>query len=65
MKDRLERLRRSREYYLGKIDAYARAAWLVDGPAKYTIRDMIRIAREEAEFYDRQISKIEESLNSK
>lgn len=65
MKDRIERLIRSREYYLGKIDAYARAAGLVEGPAKDTIRDMIKIAREEAEFYDREIARIEESLNSK
>lgn len=63
MKDRIERLRRSHEYYLGKIDAYARAAGLVDGPAKDTIRDLIKIAREEAEFYVQQIAKIEESLS--
>ena len=65
MKDQLERLRLSREYFLGKCHAYSRVIGLVDGPAKDTIRDMIKIAREEAEFYDRQISKIEESLNSK
>ena len=65
MKDLIERLRRLREYYLGKIDAYSRVIELVDGPAEDTIRDLIRTAREEAEFYDREISKIEESLNSK
>lgn len=65
MKNQLEKLRRSRDYYLGKIDAYARAIGLIDGTAKDTIRDMISIARDEAEFYDREIAKIEESLKSK
>lgn len=65
MKDQLERLRLSREYYLGKKHAYARVIWLVDRPAEDAIRDLIRTAREEAEFYDREIAKIEESLNSK
>jgi hypothetical protein len=65
MKDQLERLRRSREYFLGKTDAYAIAAWLVDGAHEDTIHDLIRTAREEAGFYDREIAKIEESLNSK
>lgn len=65
MKDQLEKLRLSREYYLGKKHAYARVIGLVDRPAEDAIRDLIKTAREEAEFYDRQIAKIEESLNSK
>ena len=65
MKDQLEKLRLSREYYLGKTDAYVRAIGLVDRTAKDTIHDLIKTAREEAEFYDREIAKIEESLNSK
>ena len=65
MKDQLEKLRRSRDYYLGKKDAFARAIGIVDRTAKDTIRDMMSIARDEAEFYNREISKIEESLTSK
>ena len=65
MKDQLEKLRLSREYYLGKKHAYSRVIGLVDRPAEDAIRDLIRTAREEAEFYDREIAKIEESLNSK
>ena len=65
MTNQLEGLNRLREYYLGKLDAYENAMKLVDPRFSGTIKEIINDVQRSLDFYNREISKIEESLKSK
>ena len=61
----LEALKLTREHYLGKLAAYKNAMDLVDPRFSDTIHGIIHDVQEELDFYNREISKSEESLTSK
>ena len=65
MRNQLEGLKCLREYYLGKLDAYANAMKLVDPRFSDTIHGIIHDVQVSLDFYNREIAKFEEELTSK